>query len=990
MYGASATNAISKNGSKSALSIVILMLFSLFAGVISVQTVAATAAGDLALISPESPLEDGNYSKYDSIPMKIEVWNKDIVPLSGSRTIRWYACFGDYVTSGCPNQGRSTGISSVAGVGVNEKVVISFPTPFYPDESEIGIHTAEFLFEEFDSNDDNDIIRFNFWIAEELFDIVMDEEHDMRPANSTFAIHEDEYVYNSNTDYLMYAKGISNNCVGCTFDVEMGWKLVAENGSIVAESSIDISDFSEWGQQYFNRSLPNLSSPETGRFTLQIGVFNSTAEDTNGNPSSDLNLFNDIVEFEVVFNDDIDLTIDSMYPAYKYDSLEYYYGNGSVAVEVVNNGNISSEDTTLFLELFLNDSSPAELPWECSVPTLYPRQSHKCLFDLTVIGDYKLNASITTTFSSGNDENGNDNWLYEQITVVAGGLSPTITLDHISGSYDTGDTIQFVAQVGSTAPQPLNYTWWLAGIIPKGEGRVLNLPATDLGMGQHDIQLRVVDALANAASASRLVTIYNRTTLTAEPIVSGKALTTSNAALQYHQELPRLNINYNLPRNISPLMLFEFEVVSTDENKPDPQTEDINLQLNFSSLIPDSVPYDSLQLLHLDSFEGGYWNELEFPDEFISYDKNRSNLSISNGGKFLLTGALPPIEVRAENIRLTQLPGGYIRLDFEPSGDLDNVYFSGWKVMKRVNDRNIPMRHPDDSTEEQENEYEKLYFITDLTSKEGLWFDPTPLDEGYCASYAIVPFDRQGTTDWQSGNVSGWQGTGLPEMTCGDSIPPYSGVTGLSASYQYRNETKCYNDYQDWDMCYVVNVTWNWPSTTELLKFNLYRLEIMPNESMNFTFMEPLAVNLSGAAGDSGYWNETSFDGILPNHTFFYVLAPIDEVGNVNLQPGTVSASFTKVRIENDFWKYNQHIIPVPPPPEEPPYGIEYLGELKSWMDDSRFQIIGLTALAIFVINLITLPILLQKRKKIKVKIAKLNPSYNEDDMEGDLAEFFT
>jgi hypothetical protein len=59
-------------------------------------------------------------------------------------------------------------------------------------------------------------------------------------------------------------------------------------------------------------------------------------------------------------------------------------------------------------------------------------------------------------------------------------------------------------------------------------------------------------------------------------------------------------------------------------------------------------------------------------------------------------------------------------------------------------------------------------------------------------------------------------------------------------------------------------------------------------------------------------------------------------------------------------------------------------------MDDSRFQIIGLTALAIFVINLITLPILLQKRKKIKVKIAKLNPSYNEDEMEDDLAGFFT
>jgi hypothetical protein len=989
MNGASATNAISKNGSKSALSIVILMLFSLFAGVISVQTVAATASGDLALSSPESPLEGGNYSRYDSIPMKIEVWNKDIVALSGARSLRWYACSGDHVASGCPNQGRSTGISSVAGIGEGEKVIITFPTPFYPDESETGIHTVEFLFAEFDSNDADDLIRFNFWIAEELFDIVMDEEHDMRPANLSFAIHEDEYVYNSNTSYPMYAKGISNNCLGCTFDVEMGWRLVDENGSIVAEDSTNISDFSEWGQQYFNRSLPNLSSPETGRFTLQIGVFNSNAEDANGNPSSDLNLFNDLAEFGVVFNNNIDLTIDRMYPAYKSDSLQYFYGNDSVAVEVVNNGNISSENTTLFLELFLNDSTPAELPWECSVPVLYPRQSHKCLFNLAIIGDFKLNASVTTIFSSGDDENGNDNWLYEQITVVAGDLLPSITLNHVSGVYDTGDIIEFVAQVDATAPLPLNYSWWL-GIIPKGDDRILNLPASDLGMGQHEIQLRVVDALANVAINSRLVTIYNRTTLISEPVVNGEALTTSNAALQYHQELPRLSINYNLPRNISPLMLFEFDVISTDEDKPDPQTEDINLQLNISSLIPDSVPFDTLQILYLESFESGFWSELEFPDEFISYSQNLSDLSISSGGTFLLTGALPPIEVSAENILPTQLPGGHIRLDFEPTGDLDNVYFSGWKVMKRVNDRNLPMRHPDDSTEEQENEYEKLYFVTDLSYNEGVWFDPTPLDEGFCASYAIVPFDRQGITDWDKGNVSGWQGNGLPEMSCGDSIPPFSGVTGLSASYQYRNETKCYNDYQDWNMCYVVNVTWNWPSTTELLRFNLYRLEIQPNESMNFTFMAPLAVNLSGAAGKSGYWNETSFNGILPNHTFYYVLAPIDEVGNVNLQPGTVSASFTKVRIENDFWKYNQHIIPVPPPPEEPPYGVDYLGELKSWMDDSRFQTIGLTTLAIFVINLIALPILLQKRKKIKVKIAKQNPGFDEDELEDDLAGFFT
>ena len=138
-------------------------------------------------------------------------------------------------------------------------------------------------------------------------------------------------------------------------------------------------------------------------------------------------------------------------------------------------------------------------------------------------------------------------------------------------------------------------------------------------------------------------------------------------------------------------------------------------------------------------------------------------------------------------------------------------------------------------------------------------------------------------------------------------------------------------------------------------------------------------------------WNESSNEGILPHHSYYYFLTPVDEVGNVNLIPNDVSGSFIKVKVTESFWDYNQHIIPEPPPPEEPPYGVEYLGELEDWVNDSRFQTIGAATLVAFCINLIALPLILKQRKALKVKMAGKNKwGDGEEELEDDLASFFS
>ena len=989
MHGAAAVSKVRRRSRFKPFLLVLLMLTSTFVSMIPAP-LASAASGDLGIIEGVSPVEGGNYSKYDMVPISVKIQNKDSQAMTSARSIRWYICYGDYVDIGCPNDDRVGSLGTINNLDSGEELIFEFSTSFIPEESETGMHTIEFKFVDEDGQPDDDVLRYKFWVADNMFDVQVDQDSDLRPADSLYAIEDGEYVYNSGVSYPMYVTGISYNCFGCVFNVEMGWRLLNSTGDVVSFNSTIISDFSVWGQTNFNRTLPDMSSPETGIFTLEIGVFSSNATDSEGGVSMDLNSFNDIYQATVNFNDSVDLTVESMYPAFKFDSPEYFYGNDSVRVDVRNNGYIMVEGAELVLELFV--FSGQNVMSNCTLPALYPRQSHYCTFDLNVIGEYGLNATLGLTINGVEDMNPHDNWISEAgVDVIAGALVPTVVLGSTAESiFDTGDTIEFIAQVSSTAAQPLNYTWWLAGIISKGEGRILNLPASELGMGDWSMHVQVTDALGNQASASKTVTVYNRTSLSALPVVSGEALTRTHAALDHSIDLPRLNIDYNLPENLSPLMLFEFDVVSTDADNPDPGLDGMEFDLNFSSIIPDSVPTDSLVMYSLNSKDIGLWQELEYPDSFTVNNKNSSTLMIADRMILLLAGILPPINVSAEHVEVDLLPGGYTRINFEPTGDLDNVYFNGWKILKRVNNNNIPMRHPDDATDEQESEYEVLFHVDTIAAHNGTWYDPVPMDDGFCASYAILPIDRQGIADWGNANITGWEGSGLPQMVCGDAIPPTTGVTGFSGSSTFTNDTNCFNYYHDWDMCYVVNLTWKWPDS-EVAKFHLYRTQVEPNATLNLTYLEPIASNLSGVAGETGWWNESSFDGILPHHSYYYFLTPVDEVGNVNLIPNDVSGSYIKVKVSERFWEYNQHIIPEPPPPEEPPYGIEYLGELEDWLMDSRFQTIGIATLVAFCINLIALPLILKQRKVLKLKIAgKEKWDGDEDELEDDLASFFT
>jgi hypothetical protein len=140
-------------------------------------------------------------------------------------------------------------------------------------------------------------------------------------------------------------------------------------------------------------------------------------------------------------------------------------------------------------------------------------------------------------------------------------------------------------------------------------------------------------------------------------------------------------------------------------------------------------------------------------------------------------------------------------------------------------------------------------------------------------------------------------------------------------------------------------------------------------------FITPISSAIQSTPGETGYFNQsgTEIDGIRPYRTYYYILAPIDWVGNENTLTSYPSSNVNRVHIEDLWWVYNQHIIPVPPTPEEPPLGVQWLGDLQDSMQDEIFLYSGGTLITILMLSIILIPLILKKRKRLKRVISARN-----------------
>ena len=191
--------------------------------------------------------------------------------------------------------------------------------------------------------------------------------------------------------------------------------------------------------------------------------------------------------------------------------------------------------------------------------------------------------------------------------------------------------------------------------------------------------------------------------------------------------------------------------------------------------------------------------------------------------------------------------------------------------------------------------------------------------------------------------------------------------------------------------CYDVNMTWTWPSheTNGNVTWNLYRTDQKP-VAIDLTFLTPLETGLTGEEGTMGYYNQSGEDdsNIRPYRTFYYILAPVDSVGNQFNQANYPTNSI-RITIVDEWWDFNQHLIPEPEPEPEPPLGVEWLGTLTDYMEDDEFQTTGMISLITLVLSMIALPLLVKRRKRL-ARVMKARKNRGSSQLNAaDFEDFF-
>ena len=392
----------------------------------------------------------------------------------------------------------------------------------------------------------------------------------------------------------------------------------------------------------------------------------------------------------------------------------------------------------------------------------------------------------------------------------------------------------------------------------------------------------------------------------------------------------------------------------------------MDIHLNTSALLPDNIPLETVEIRFLPSLEDNLWTTLDVYTKNVDHS---FDVTLYENGVILVIGNSPAANISMGDVEFEQLEGGSIELQWSPTGDTDNPYIGSWNIYKLTIQNNAGTIFPSPYPDFNEFIWETLTLNTLVSSVDtdtSSWIDPTPLETNTCASYAIMPANREGTPDFLHIEVSR-DDFGQPVAFCGDAIAPEKAVSNLQYSITFTNDSECYKIENDWSMCYDLNMSWVWPEqeATGEVTWNLYRTDQQPND-VDLSFLTPLEVGLTGVEGETGYYNQSGIqdDNIRPWRTFYYVLAPVDSVGNQLLEVD-YPVNTIRIVIQDQWWDYNQHLIPIPPPEPEPPLGVEWLGTLSDYMEVDEFKTTGFVALITLVISMISLPILIKKRKRL-------------------------
>ena len=949
---------------KTSLGLVSLMLLSLMSALITLPTATAIEQVDLAIVSGQSPVENRNYAAFDPITFSAEVENQALGPQTSTRAMDWFICSGMKTATQCISNDLASGQININGLLNGDSDNFSDATQWYPN-GVTGTFTVVFKFTFADVDTSDDVLSYNINLTAEYSDVSVDQDQDPRETLSGLHTYNGEFVLNTEQDYIMSISGTAHTCGECGLIAYMGWNLRELDGTLVATANQSVTTLPAGGyEQPYTISLPALNYSVPGRYIFEFGLIDSASAF-----SGDLNDYNDLAEVEIVLDNTLDLRIASMYPSHNPSSPDYYYGEDMLSVDVENIGNFTVEDFSITFEMF-DAVGESEYLQTCEIDKLGPSESSTCMFNLTKVGEGKeLRIYMPTTFDGRPDTGPSDNTLIEFTSILAGDILPIITMNSISGTYTTADAIELTAVTNTVAAEPLNYTWVLDTVITIGYGKSISINASSFPLKDYDIGLYVEDALGFNAEAHATISIIDEVLINEQPLLSGSAVSLDKAQFVYDVLLPIEGFNYNIAGGKEPLMIMDFKVMQLENDLQPAQLQSLELDVNLSTLLPDSIPHDSVEFLELSSLDSTFWDYLESPD-FFAYDGLENiSLNLHSNTIVLVIGALPEPNVSLSNLTHNKLLGGAIELTWTPQGDILNPYLGGWQIYRLTVDESVGTIFPDPSVETNQNLWAELLADSGVelvpTDSEG-WVDPVSLETGTCASYAILPTNRAGVPDTSRINVV-MEEDGASRL-CGDALPPTSAVSFFTYTYRFTNSTECYDMQQDWNACYELNMTWTWPANEEDggVTWNIYRVDVEPSQ-IDLRFATPLVTGLVGTQGEQGTFNQSGLevDGIRPMRTYYYVLAPVDSKGNENTFE-LPSENILRVKIEDQWWDYNQHLIPEEPAPPEPPLGVPWFQDVLDYTEVGEFQTAGIAVLILVVLNALFIPLTIKRGSRLK------------------------
>ncbi len=976
--------------SRSAISISMLILLSSFVGISTLPTATALVFGDLGITGEISPVADRYYTSYGSVELAVQIKNEAADP-SPARILEWYVCEGEKIVSQCMSDYSDKGensISSMTSNEVREHVFTMAATDGFVDWGANGIHTVVYRFSEGDSQGGNDLLIYNFNLTNQFVDfgIGMQNPIDQIP---NLAEYGTDKVLNSNTDYNLTIAFDFNSCGSCEVNATIGWELYSADGLVLlsqANNTIEM-DTTIGIEKQMNEQMPTFSYSSEGRYIMKYGLINSAG-------STDMVPSNNLGSVDVVIDDTIDLVVDSMYPLHDSSSSNFYYGTQSLQATFGNVGNTTIYQPDVNFEIKWLNGSVAETQ-SCEIDVIYPGDSNTCLFDINTYGDIQVVMRIQEIFDAGTDVKSSDNLISQSATVIAGDIVPVIIQSGNNGLYFSNGDISFEAKTSNLAAKPVTFQWRHSALSILGTGQIINTSGNAFGnMGDFTITLYATDALGNIESASLVISILNSTDISNKPYFNGTAITRTNAYAESYFDYPILNGKYGAGGNLSALRLMSFDLLP-DDGVSDLGLEFIDMEINLSEILPENVPFESVTVRKLDAMNQTTWQEFGNSDSFTLENNDTMVIRLAEPAHLLFVGILPPPNVSPGNLNLTKLPAGQLQLDWEPTGDLDNPYFGQWNIYRITGTTAAGSYFPETSGTTSDFTWTGLLKntkVASLSPTTSSWTDPNLLENGICASYVIIPVDRTGVIDIAAGVIS-YDYDGSPGLTCGDATAPQSQVTTLSAVVTFDNSTSCHMKYNDWYACYEVGLSWTFPENDleGNISWNLYRLEIRPT-TMELRFIEPIVSGIENQPGVIGTYidNGSGYDGIRPYRTYYYVLAPVDVIGNEVTSINYPSNNILRVHIDDEHWEFNSWRIPEPEAEPEPPMGSPWLGDLFQQMNNEVFQIAGLTMLGIIVANFIGIPLLLLKNKKLKMRIKGKTGVAPDADLEDDLSEFFS